>query len=124
MTHRRGPLRVVSRNGDTYTLQNLVNNKQEIVHLKRLNPFYYDPLHVDPREVANHDSQHYDIDCVLQHKGSAKRPSKMEFLVRWMPIGNKTDETWEPWSGLRDTIQLHNYLRENKIARIIPRKFK
>ena len=109
MTHRRGPLRVLSKSEDFYTLQNLVNNKEEVVHLKRLNPFYFDPLYVDPRQVANHDSQHYDIDCVLQHKGSAKRPSFMEFLVRWMSIGDTTEQTWEPWSGLRDTKALHNF---------------
>ena len=69
---------------------------------------------MDPRQVANHDSQHYDIDCVLQLKGSAKRPSAMELLVRWMPNDNMTEETWEPWSGLRDTEALHKYLREKK----------
>ena len=90
MSHRRGPLRVLSESEDFYTLQNLVNNKEEVVHLKRLNPFYFDPLYVDPRQVANHDSQYYDMDCVLQHKGSAKRPSNMEFLVRWMSISTRT----------------------------------
>ena len=124
MTHRRGPLRVKSRQRDQYALENLVNNKEEIVHLKRLNPLYYDPEHVDPRQVANRDSQHYDIYFVLQHRGSAKRPSNMEFLIRWMPLNEVAHKTWEPWTGVRDTIALHQYLREHDMAQIIPRKYK
>ena len=94
------------------------------MHLKRLNPLYYDPQHVDPRQVANRDSQHYDIDCLLQHRSSAKRPSNMEFLIRWMPLSGVAEETWEPWAGVSDTIALHPYLREHNMTRVIPRKYK
>ena len=53
-TQFKEPLRVVSREGADYTLENLVNNKIHHVHATKLRPFEYDPRFVDPSIVANY----------------------------------------------------------------------
>jgi hypothetical protein len=55
MTPLKGPNRVVENIGTEYRLLNLVNNKIEEVHVKRLRPFDFDPNRTDLRDVANAD---------------------------------------------------------------------
>jgi len=38
----RGPLQVIHRDGNTYTLHNMVTNRNELHHVKNLKPFVYD----------------------------------------------------------------------------------
>ena len=120
-TRWRGPLQVVSREGDIYTLLNLVNNKLEDFHIKNIKQFYYDPIHTDPRIVANKDYKFFDVEAILKHRGKINR-SSMEFLVKWTGY-NET--TWEPYKNVRDNIILHNYLKANKkLLSLLPQKFK
>ena len=46
MTNLRGPMKVISKDkaGLNYELQDLVTNKKETVNVKRIHPFYYDPV--------------------------------------------------------------------------------
>jgi hypothetical protein len=37
---------------------------------------------------------------------------------------DESHDSWEPYSALRDTSQLHEYLRHHKLEKLIPRKFK
>ncbi|MBT6795814.1 hypothetical protein HOA97_02635 [bacterium] len=36
----------------------------------------------------------------------------MTFLVKW--TGFEGEDSWEPWSNLRDTDKLHEYLKEKE----------
>ena len=117
--HLKGPYQVVNYTGSIYTVRNLVTNKLEDYHITNLRPFEYDPLKVDPRQVANVDQNMVDIDTILQHRGDSKRKSNMKFLVRW----SDGDETWEYWSNVRRTAACHKYLEEHGMKSIIPREF-
>ena len=117
--HLKGPYQVVNYIGSIYTVRNLVTNKLEDYHITNLRPFEYDPLKVDPRQVANVDQDMVDIDTILQHRGDSKRKSNMKFLVRW----SDGDETWEYWSNVRRTAACHKYLEEHGMKSIIPREF-
>ncbi len=47
----------------------------------------------------------------------------MEFLVRWLGF-TQDDDSWEPYSNLRDTDQLLTYLTINKLRKLIGNKHK
>jgi hypothetical protein len=116
----KGPLRVVSRQGDKYKLQNLVTEKEEEHHSRYMKEFIYDSTKVDPRLIANKDSFMTDIKSILKHKppGKQTKVSKLKFLVHW---DGDTSDLWEPWNKLRLTEKLHDYLRNNKMASLIPK---
>jgi hypothetical protein len=119
----KGPLRVVSHIGTKYVLQNLVTNKYETFHIKSLKPFYYDPVRIDPREVALADTQSFDVEQIIDHRGQGNRRTEYEFLVRW--VGHTAeDDTWEPWENVRNNMQLHAYLAAHRMKRFIPVQYK
>ena len=47
----------------------------------------------------------------------------MEFKIRWAGYGAE-DDTWEPYSEVRDNDILHAFLRANKMKALIPTKHK
>ncbi len=120
---KRGPFQVVNIVGSKYTIQDLLTGKNFDTHISNLSPFNFDTSRVDPKEVAMHDSQEFVIDSVLDHRGDRTRRKTMEFKVRWLGYTPEYD-SWEPYSALRDTDQLLEYLRINRLKSLIPNKFK
>jgi hypothetical protein len=84
--HLKGPYQVVNYSGSVYTVRNLVTNKLEDYHVTNLRPFEYDPMKVDPRQVANVDSNNVDIDEIVDHTGNPKRRVKSR-----LPVGIRGD---------------------------------
>ena len=119
----RGPFRVVDKQGDTYTIHNLPEDKYEEYHVSFLKPFVYDPNVTDPRLVANKDVGFFDIERVLAHTGKDKKVSTYKFLIRWKGYDPSHDK-WEPWENVRNNLVVHKYLKDNKLASLIPQKFK
>ena len=122
MTHD-GPYQVVNRLGDIYTIQHLVIGKPFDTHISSLRPFFYDPLNVDPKDIAVANEGEFYIDKILDHRGDTNRRTSMEFLVRWLGYTEEND-SWEPYSELRDTDQLLTYLRANRLVKLINSKHK
>ena len=118
-TPQMGPLRVVSNIDGKYTLQNLVTLELGEYHVSRLRPFYYEGEDV-PRQTANRDTQQWDVDSIIDHAGDLNRRKELKFRVRWLGY-DETFDTWEPYSHLRHNAKLHDYLRTNKLKRLIPR---
>lgn len=116
----RGPLRVVNFNKSMYTLQNLVTNKNEDVHITQLKPFLYDPEVTNPRDVANKDYNAWDVESILNHKGDKKDKTHMTFEVKWSGVDQTT---WEPWSNLKGNLALHDYLKSHKMKSLIPKSY-
>jgi len=54
-TTRKGTMRVVSQQDDTYELLDLVSRKIDTVHVSRIYPFKYDSTKVDPENVLIRD---------------------------------------------------------------------
>ena len=119
-THWKGPMRVISNNGAEYLLLDLVQNKKISVHVSRLKRFEYDPIHVDPLAIAAKDYEEDEVELILEHRGSPKRKSDMDFLVRWLGY-DETEDLWLPWSSLRTNTVLHQYLRDNGMEKLIPK---
>jgi hypothetical protein len=118
----RGPMRVESVDPidkSTYTLLNLVNNQTKRYHASHMKLFEYDPLVINPLEVAIRDSDHYIVERILQHKGNPRLKKTLEFLVLWKGY-DQSEASWVPWSNVRTNSRLHEYLRHNNLQRLIP----
>ena len=71
-------------------------------------------------EVAQHEHSEFVIERILAHRGDKAKRSTLEFLVKWENY-DESENTWEPWSNVRLTTQLHEYLENNKMRSLIPR---
>lgn len=122
-TKWQGPFRVVERTGDRYTLQNLVTNKQVTRHVAELALYRNDLQLGKPEEAAWRDDSQFEIDHIVSHKGHFTRLKSLSFRVRWKGY-DASEDTFEPWSNLRTTVQLHDYLRKIGKESLIPRQFR
>jgi hypothetical protein len=117
----KGPLKVVSIDGNMYSLLNLATGLEERIHIKRLKAFHYDPAHTVPEQVAYGDEQFWEVEAVLKHRGFRLKRTTMEFLIKW--VGFEHPE-WQPWGDyLRDNSIMHEYLRTHGMSTYIPKKF-
>lgn len=119
----KGPYRVVNFVGSKYTIQDLLTSKNFDIHISKLSPFNFDDTRTDPKTIAMDDAQEFVIDSVIAHRGDRSRRGTMEFLVKWQGYSDDAN-SWEPYSNLRDTDHLLEYLRANKLKSLIPNKHK
>jgi RNase H-like domain found in reverse transcriptase/Integrase core domain/Integrase zinc binding domain/Chromo (CHRromatin Organisation MOdifier) domain len=122
-THWRGPMRVISGDDSRYLLYDLITHKEKIYHISDLKHFLYDPAITDPLDVARRDYMEFFVESVLDHRGDIKRKTDLKFLVSWLGYGD-CDNSWEPYSFLRDTAKLHDYLIEKNMRQLIPAIFR
>ena len=121
----KGPMRVVSKKDNTYTLQDIVNLRVYDYHVKNLRVFNFDPTTQNPLEYALKDNgTMYQVERISKHKGDPKKnKSNLYFLVHWLGYD---ETTWEPWVHVRRTAQLHDYLRNHSskaIRDLLPQNF-
>jgi hypothetical protein len=105
-----------------YLLLDLVTDKQKPYHVSDLKPFVFDPLKVDPLDIARRDYLVFFIEKILAMSGDVKKVSTLDFHVKWLGCDD-TFNLWLPWKDLRKTEILHSYLRRNNLGNIIPKKF-
>ena len=118
-----GPFKVVSFNKSQYTILNLITKKTRDVHASQLRSFKFNPTKRNPADIARRDYMEFFIEDIIAHVGHKSKASHMKFHVKWLNY-DSTHNTWEPWSSLRATDQLHEYLRENNMTSIIPKEFR
>ena len=121
----RGPHKIVGKytrpeGPDVYTVQNLTTNKLEDFKVNDLRPFRFNHTRTNPQEVALNDKDLYIVKSVLRHQGSMAKRSSMTFNIEWKGYD---EEPWEPWTYVRDKAILHKYLRDNKLSKLIPKRF-
>jgi hypothetical protein len=80
-TKLHGPLRVVRSAGNEYLLFDLVKNKEKHYHVTDMHPFHFDPSIIYPLDIARRDYLEFFIEKVLDHRGSLKCKSSLEFLI-------------------------------------------
>lgn len=125
-THRKGPMKVIAHEGNTYTLENLVTHKMEKYNITQLSTFVFDETQVDPIDVANKDQSATVVEKIISHEPvkanyTGQRVSEMTFRVRWRNLSEDFDRVL-PWKELRNNPKLHDYLRVNHMERLIPRE--
>jgi Integrase core domain len=117
----KGPLQVVSHSGNEYVLRDLVENTERTYHVTQLKEFHYDPEFTDPREVAMHEAQEFEIDKVTNYSGDRYGSRKdLLFEVHF----KDGDVQWLPYSEIKRTDALHAYLRANRMTSLIPQDCK
>ena len=70
MMRHKGPFEVISKNKGTYQLKELASNVIAKFNAHLLRPFNHDTVNDNPREVAFHAKQMFDIEKIINHKGS------------------------------------------------------
>jgi hypothetical protein len=83
--------------------------------------FEHDPRRVDPLTIAAKDYEEFEIEHIVTHSGNPKRKSDMDFQVRWLGY-DESEDSWLPWSEVRNVPALHTYLRENGMTKLIPKE--
>jgi len=124
MTHRKGPLLVVSKKGSFYELHDLIDKKSITVHIDHLEEFRYDKAHVDPAVIAAKDSCEFFVESVLDHKPKhqpTKHRSSLEFLIKWR--GYPGQDSWVPWRNLTKNEFVHEYCRQNHMKSLIDKRY-
>jgi hypothetical protein len=119
----KGPMRVIASKKNTYTLQDLVTNKEYEYHVTQLKTFQYDRNETDPVDIARKEAQEFVVDQVLQHRGDPKKRSTLEFLIKWEGY-DESNNSWEPWANVKDNIKLNNYLYTHKLKMLLTREQK
>jgi hypothetical protein len=49
---------------------------------------------VDPRQIANHATNRWDVESIVSHTGNPKYRKKMKFMVKWVGWPTTTPEPW------------------------------
>ena len=105
----RGPMRVVSGSNSRYIFYDLITTREKEYHDSNMKQFLYDPLPVDPVDVARRDRMEFFVESIADHQGGLTR-STIEFFVKWKDYP-ESENTWEPYTNLRDNEVLHDYLK-------------
>jgi hypothetical protein len=119
LTRWRGPMKILSHHNSEYLLLDLVTGKEKLFHVKNMRIFRFDPLSVNPLDVARRDYSEFFVEKIIEHKGDFRKVSTLTFKVRWLSYTPEYD-TWEPWKNLRHLAPLHEYLRVIGKAKLIP----
>jgi hypothetical protein len=108
-------MRVISGNNSRYKLYDLITHKENTFHTSDMKPFLFDSAITDPLDVARRNS-------LLNKFLITEVTLNAEFYVKWLNYpDNKNSRT--PYSHLRDTDKLHEYLRSKNMQRLIPKNF-
>ena len=113
-----GPFEITNREGDIYTLRNVITNKSRDTHVGKLHPYCALGKEPNLESAAITDyADMYLIDRIVSAhpknvlgKGLSLR--NLKFLVRWIGYGAESD-TWQSWGTLRKTPQLRAFLEKN-----------
>jgi hypothetical protein len=127
-TKWRGPLRVISQEGNHVTLEELPTGKMEKHTIKDVQPFHVGgQTEEELRILAARDRNEIAVEEILSHRGhDPTRPSitgPVEFKVKWLGLPFE-QSSWEPYKSLRHAEQLHKYLREHGLEVLIPKEYR
>ena len=121
-TPLRGPYKVLGNTASTYHLLDLVTNKSIDVHVGLLRPFMHNPTRVDPRQVAQADTQTFTVEGITSHRGNAKKQGTMYFAVKF--IGDP-QVVWKPYKEVKRLAKLHEYLQTKpNLKQLIPKEYR
>ena len=115
-TNWKGLMRVIKGLNSRYTLLDLIIGKEKDYLVSDMKPFVCYSALVDLLDIARRDQMEFFIEKISDHRGKLSQRKSHQLFVSWMGYDQSYD-SWEPYANLRDSDQLHSYLRE-KSSRI------
>ena len=73
-----------------------------------------------PLAIAAKDYQEFGVERIIKHAGDVKRPSSLDFLVRWTGC-DESEDLWLPWNELRTNVKLHDHLKDKGLTSLLKR---
>ena len=119
----KGPMKVVKGQDSRYTLLDLISGKEVNYHVSDMKAFNFDPAKVNPVDIARRDHLERFLDRAYDMKGDPKSKKSLKFKVSWLGY-DVSEDTWEPYAGIRDTEALHDYLRSKNLQSLIPKNIR
>jgi hypothetical protein len=108
---------VIKKEVDKLTIQCLINHDTWETHIQNVRPYRYKPNlgFPSPKETAAKDFEEFFVEKIISHRLISDQSNKHTtnsymFLVKW--LGYPNQDSWEPYSFLRKTSQLHEYIFE------------
>jgi hypothetical protein len=101
---------------DLIKVRDLISNKVSEVHTSRLRVFRH-PAEMTLQEatsLAAVDLDEFYVQEIVEHEGSSKDVKKWRFKIRWLGY-EPEDDTWLPWSSVKDLEALEKYGQANGI---------
>ena len=96
------------------TIRNLVTDKEYVVDVMHIHPFYFDPNYLAPLKVAVKDTDETVVDTILHHDFSD--PMDKKWLVRWLR------ESWERYDNLKNVEAFHHHCATNRLDPFLPKQ--
>jgi hypothetical protein len=121
--HYRGPYRITEIDGSRISIQNLVNTQITIAHISQLRPFIYDPIYINPVEVARNAGEEFEVESIVQIRGKRNRHKRflrtdLEAQVHWLGYSDPYD-TWEPYSEVKLNETFQQYCWDNDLRYLL-----
>eukprot|EP01040_Poterioochromonas_malhamensis_P013059 gene13059-14326_t len=128
LTKRYGPMKVISQEGNHVTVTDLTTDKSDVYHVQQLQPFLTGGRSEDElRIIAARDKGLLEVEEVIFHSGydeeNPNRKTLLKFHVKWKGLSH-IDDSWQPYSNLRSTEALHDYLKSRNLEHLIPTEFR
>jgi transposase InsO family protein len=101
-----------------YTIRNLADNKEYVVDVTHLRPFFFDPEFVNPLNVAAKDTGENVVVAILRHDFSDLNDKR--WLVRW-EIDGVLEESWETYDNLKNVEVFQHYCASHQLDPFLPK---
>ena len=85
--------------------------------------FIFNPLNVDPHDVARHDYLEFFVEKILSHRGDLRLRGTLEFHVKWLGY-DESRNTLKLFAIICHAKQPHEYLVSQNLKSLIPQKFR
>jgi hypothetical protein len=111
----KGPYLIVKKiRDDIVSVKDLLTSKILDFHISRLRVFKNsaDTIGDDLLKLAAADRDEFIVEFIVDHRGSMKKNSKLEFKVRWQGY-EESEDTWEPYQGVKESSALDDYLQNH-----------
>ena len=93
---RTGPHRISAKLSDrAYEVEDSTTKRRKKVDVSRVRKANIDILRNNPSELAQKDSNEYELEKVLGHHNSLKFLSRVTFTCKWVGYDEVTEEPWE-----------------------------
>jgi hypothetical protein len=99
---------------DLFEVFDVITEKYYQVHISRIIPLVIPPgtRSEEIIKLAGVDHTEYFVESIINHRGDPRKKKSLEFLVRWQGY-EPSDDTWEPYSNVRDLLALDEYAKQH-----------